>query len=63
MKNLQQGENISLDQLGITSEKIFSGISWIAKNNQQIDIHIGLQQNAPEEQQSQIYLFKLNQKL
>jgi tellurium resistance protein TerD len=40
MKNLQKGENISLDQLGINSEKIFSGISWIAKNNQQIDIDV-----------------------
>lgn len=36
---------------------------FLNKNNQQVDIHIGLQQNAPEEQQSQIYLFKLNQKL
>lgn len=36
---------------------------FLNKNNQQVDIHIGLQQNAPEEQQSQIYLFKLDQQL
>lgn len=40
MKNLQKGENISLEQVGITSGKIFSGISWVTKNNQHIDIDV-----------------------
>lgn len=33
------------------------------KNNKVVNITIGLQKNAPEEQQSQIYLFKLDHKI
>ncbi|POZ51819.1 TerD family protein [Methylovulum psychrotolerans] len=40
MKNLQQGENISLSQAGITGSNLFSGISWITQSGQQVDIDV-----------------------
>lgn len=40
MKNLQQGENISLSQVGISDTTIFSGISWVTTDGQQLDIDV-----------------------
>lgn len=40
MKNLNQGENVSLFQSGILGRNIFSGISWRISGGEQLDIDV-----------------------